>query len=128
MAHPTLFLGRSRRWLLPVALLLATALGARAQSGTIGICTTTPYPSAALDVSRTGKGLLPPRMSEGQRAGIGAPAAGLTIYNTTTTNRLNVWNGTAWTEMLTYRRPADVHRAGRRDQCVRDGHWLGRCP
>ena len=62
--------------------------------------TTTPHSSAVLDVSSTTKGRLPPRMNESQRDAIGAPAAGLTLFNITS-GRLNTWNGTAWTETLT---------------------------
>ncbi|WP_400193789.1 beta strand repeat-containing protein [Hymenobacter sp. B81] len=82
--------------------LLATApFAAQAQTGSVGIGTATPNSSAALDVSSTSKGLLPPRMSEAQRNAIApaATAAGLTIFNTTT-GKTNVWNGTEWTEML----------------------------
>ena len=83
-----------------VALLLAAAPAAFAQTPGVGIGTTSPAASAALEVSSTTKGLLPPRLSQSQRDLIGSPAAGLTIYNTTT-NKPNVWNGTAWTEPLT---------------------------
>jgi len=60
--------------------------------------------SAALDVSSTSKGFLPPRLSQAQRDALGtgslaAPATGLTIYNTTT-NKLNTWNGTSWDAAL----------------------------
>ena len=83
-----------------LAVLLAASLpfAARAQTN-VGVGTTTPHASSALDVSSTTKGFLAPRLTQTQRDAIGAPAAGLTIYNTTT-NRLNVWNGTAWTEVL----------------------------
>ncbi|MCR5889674.1 tail fiber domain-containing protein [Hymenobacter sp. J193] len=91
---------------LLAGLLLAVApLAAQAQTttpaGRVGIGTTTPNASAALDVSSTSMGLLPPRMTQVQRDAIGpaATAAGLTIYNTST-NKLNVWNGTAWTEAV----------------------------
>ena len=50
-------------------------------------------------MSATTKGLLPPRLDQPQCDAISSPAAGLLIY-TTTTNKLNVWNGTAWTEAL----------------------------
>ncbi|GAA4506824.1 hypothetical protein GCM10023172_36530 [Hymenobacter ginsengisoli] len=67
-------------------------------NGHLGIGTA-PDASAALDVSSTSKGLLPPRMSQDQRNAIGSPAAGLTIYNTTTAH-LNTFNGTSWDEAL----------------------------
>ena len=51
--------------------------------------------SAILDVTSTTKGFLPPRMSTTQRNAISAPAAGLTIYNTTT-SQIEVYSGSAW--------------------------------
>ena len=87
------------RWLLP-ALLLAAPLVARAQAGSVGIGTTIPDGSAALDVTSTTQGLLPPRLSQHQRDAIGSPAVGLTIFNTDT-NKLNFWNGTSWDSGLT---------------------------
>ncbi|WP_198172441.1 glycine rich domain-containing protein [Hymenobacter ginkgonis] len=39
-------------------------------------------------------------MSQPQRDAIASPANGLTIYNTST-NALNTWNGTSWTEAIT---------------------------
>ncbi|MDO7852657.1 beta strand repeat-containing protein, partial [Hymenobacter convexus] len=86
---------------LVAALLLASPRLAHAQTptGSVGIGTTTPNASAALDVSSTSKGLLPPRLTVAQRDAIASPAAGLTIYNTDT-NKLNTWNGTAWDEAL----------------------------
>jgi hypothetical protein len=42
---------------------------------------TTPNSSAAMDVSSTTKGFLPPRMTSAQRDAISSPAAGLVIYN-----------------------------------------------
>jgi hypothetical protein len=74
-------------------------------SGSVGIGTTVPNAAAALDVSSTTKGLLPPRLSQTQRdqlttaQALGAAQAGLLLYNTTT-QALNAWNGTRWTEVL----------------------------
>ncbi len=78
----------------------STSQFALLSDGRLGIGTSGPAASAALDVSSTTKGFLPPRMSQTERNAIGGPAAGLTIYNTTT-GKLNTWNGTSWTETLT---------------------------
>jgi hypothetical protein len=51
--------------------------------------------SSVLDLESTTRGFLPPRMTSTQRDAIASPAAGLVIYNTTT-NLLNVYNGTMW--------------------------------
>jgi hypothetical protein len=48
----------------------------------VGINTDAPDPSAALDISSTTQGMLPPRMSQSQISLITLPAAGLTIFNT----------------------------------------------
>lgn len=57
--------------------------------------TATANSKAALEVTSTTKGMLPPRMTTAQRDAITSPPTGLTIYNTTT-SALNTYNGTAW--------------------------------
>ncbi|MBG8556452.1 hypothetical protein I5L79_23095 [Hymenobacter sp. BT594] len=80
--------------------LLLTVPAALAQTGgAVGIGTTTPDPSAVLDVSSSSKGLLPPRLTTAQRDGIASPALGLTIYNITT-SALNTWDGLRWVAAL----------------------------
>jgi len=64
-------------------------------TGSVGIGLSPPNAKAALDVSSITKGFLPPRMTTVQRDAIGSPPAGLMIYNTTT-GRINVYNGSAW--------------------------------
>jgi hypothetical protein len=65
--------------------------------GNVGIGTTSPHVSAHLDVTSTSRGFLPPRMTTTQRDLITTPAAGLVIYNTTT-SKLQVYT-TAWTDL-----------------------------
>ena len=62
---------------------LITFLSLTVQSQSIGIGTTTPHPSAALDITSTTGGLLIPRMNLSQRDAIVSPAKGLIIFNTT---------------------------------------------
>lgn len=50
-------------------------------SGSIGIGTTSPDPSAAFEVKSKERGILIPRMSTSERDGITNPISGLTIYN-----------------------------------------------
>ena len=98
------------RYLVLLCGLLATApLAAQAQTGSVGIGTTTPNASAALDVSSTTKGLLPPRMSQTQRDAINpaSTAAGLTVFNTST-GLLNTWDGTKWVAALADNSPVSV--------------------
>ena len=51
--------------------------------------------SAALEVTSTSQGILFPRMTTAQRDAITTPAAGLVIYNTST-SFLNFYNGAVW--------------------------------
>ncbi|QMU63124.1 MAG: hypothetical protein GKR88_01750 [Flavobacteriaceae bacterium] len=50
--------------------------------GQIAIGTTTPSPSAVLDVNSTTQGFLPPRMTKAQIDAIASPAEGLIVYCT----------------------------------------------
>src|SRR5215470_18275137 len=59
----------------------------------VGIGTTTPDPSAALDITATNKGLLIPRMSANSINAILSPARGLLVYDSST-NQLKVNIGT----------------------------------
>jgi len=76
----------------------ATDFGARLtikSAGNVGVGTETPNASAALEVSSTTKGFLPPRLNTDQRDAINPRPAGLIIYNTTV-NCMQYWNGTTW--------------------------------
>jgi len=63
--------------------------------GKVGIGTTTPEDAAALEVSSTSRGFLPPRMSPAQRDAIISPPAGLMIFNTSA-NSIEFYTGTGW--------------------------------
>jgi hypothetical protein len=67
-------------------------------TGDAGVGTATPDSKAALDVTSTTKGFLPPRMTTAQRDAITSPTAGLVLYNSTT-NKLQVRTNTAWTDL-----------------------------
>jgi uncharacterized protein (TIGR02145 family) len=79
--------------------VIATSFTTFAQ---VGIGTTTPHASAALDVTSTTSGLLPPRMTEAQRNVISTPAAGLIVYctNCGANGELQLFNGTSWVNMV----------------------------
>jgi trimeric autotransporter adhesin len=75
-------------------VLFSTFLNAQS----VGINTTTPDASAALDVKSTTKGLLIPRMTTVQRTAIITAATGLQVFDTDTKS---VWfyNGTVWSQL-----------------------------
>jgi hypothetical protein len=62
--------------------LLAAVLFTATTFAQVGIGTTTPEASAALDITSTTKGLLLPRMTATQRDAISSPAQGLIIFCT----------------------------------------------
>ncbi len=68
----------------------------------VGVGTSTPDASAALEVQSTTKGFLPPRMTEADRQNINNPATGLIIYctNCGSDGELQVYNGTVWTNSV----------------------------
>ena len=78
--------------LIAISLVLGASLTSYAQVG-IG----TSSPNAALDVTSTTNGFLPPRMTTTQRDAIASPAVGLVIFNTIT-NCLNFYGG-LWIEI-----------------------------
>jgi hypothetical protein len=67
----------------------------------VGIGTSSPAASAALDIASTNKGFLPPRMTTADRTAIISPATGLTIYNTTK-NCNETYNGSSWVSNTHY--------------------------
>ena len=63
--------------------------------GQVGIGTTTPHPSAKLDVTSTNSGFLPPRMTTLERNAIANPSPGLMIFNTNTQS-LEIFTNYGW--------------------------------
>jgi hypothetical protein len=81
-----------------IASLLGRHYAATFRSGSVGIGTSAPNASAALDVTSTTQGVLFPRMTTTQRNAISSPADGLVIYNTTD-NKLQVRAAGAWVDL-----------------------------
>ena len=65
----------------------------------VGIGTTTPNSSAALDITSTDSGILIPRMTEAQRTAILTPATGLLVYQTDNTTGFWFYNGSGWANL-----------------------------
>ncbi|HEV7782906.1 MAG TPA: hypothetical protein VGO58_16635 [Chitinophagaceae bacterium] len=80
---------------LSLLLLLITVTTAISAQQTVGIGTTNPDPSAALDINSTSKGLLVPRMTTAQRDAIVNPAPGLMILNLDD-KCVDIYNSTGW--------------------------------
>ena len=85
--------------LLIFAAVIAVSFTTFAQVGT---GTVTPNASAALDITSTTSGLLPPRMTNVQRDAIATPAAGLIMYctNCGVNGEMQIYNGTSWVNMV----------------------------
>lgn len=82
--------------LITASLLFSAAflLNTNEAAAQVGIGTTNPHASAALEISSTNKGILVPRMSQGNRPA--SPATGLLIYQTDNTPGFYVYNGIGW--------------------------------
>jgi len=87
--------------------LLAAVVLTATTYAQVGIGTTTPHASAALDITSTTKGFLTPRMTNVQRQSISNPAAGLMVFVTDFDGgRFMFYDGTEWgTISFTEKRP-----------------------
>jgi len=65
----------------------------------VGVGTTTPHASSALDITSITKGLLIPRMTETERYEISSPETGLMIYQIDVTVGFYYYNGSSWAEV-----------------------------
>ena len=79
--------------------LLAAVLLTATTFAQVGINTSSPHESAALDIVSTTGGLLVPRMTETQRDAITSAATGLMIYQTDGTAGFYYYNGSSWSEV-----------------------------
>jgi sugar lactone lactonase YvrE len=82
-----------KRWYL---LLWAALPWGLVAGQSVGIGTTTPDPSARLDIVSTTQGFLPPTLTAAQRVAITSPAAGLMVYQTDGVAGFYCFNGTGW--------------------------------
>jgi Collagen triple helix repeat (20 copies)/Head domain of trimeric autotransporter adhesin len=84
-----------QKFLLFAVLLMGLSSISKAQNN-VGVNTTTPHPSAALDVQSTSQGMLVPRMTAAQRDSISLPATGLLVYQSDMPAGFYYFNGTVW--------------------------------
>lgn len=78
-----------------LSLVLLSSIQSYAQNN-VGINTSSPNPSAALDVTSSTQGVLVPRMLASDRTSISSPATGLLVYQTDGTAGFYYYNGSAW--------------------------------
>jgi hypothetical protein len=76
--------------------------GSKSLNNNLRVGTTTPTPSAVLEVSSTTQGFLPPRMTQTERNSVSSPVAGLIVWckNCGENGELQVFNGTKWTNFI----------------------------
>lgn len=79
-------------------VLLMLFISTAATHAQVGIGTTAPDTSSALEINSTNSGLLIPRMLQTQRDAIASPATGLLIYQTDSTPGFYYYDGTVWTK------------------------------
>lgn len=104
-ANTLTFGGGTSTWPAATQFNFFTASAVNTATGTIamsidngqrvGIGTTTPTTTSALDITSTTKGFLPPRHTTTQQNAVTSPATGLEVFNTTF-NFPAYYNGTAW--------------------------------
>ncbi len=88
---------KSMKKLMSLFIVLALPYMLMAQTGNVGIGTSTPHASAILDASSTTKGLLTPRMTKVQKNTIPAPAKGLLIFqDDVDSTGFYYYDGAAW--------------------------------
>lgn len=102
-----------RKGILAGLLLLAgTAIQAQ-----VGIGTTTPEASAAVDITAADKGLLVPRLTAAQRAAIASPATGLLVIQTDGVSGFYYNAGTPsspnWLNLSTYTLQQNINTNGK---------------
>ncbi len=86
------------------AMVLGSINGINGATATInvGIGTTTPNASAALDITSTTRGMLAPRMTKAQRNAIASPATGLLVFqNAPDSTGFYYYTGSNWLWMAT---------------------------
>jgi hypothetical protein len=74
-------------------------LASPANAQNVGIGTTSPAYSAALDIHSTNKGLLIPRLTAAQKMAIDTPVNGLLVFQTDAPSGFYFYNGIGWTNI-----------------------------
>ena len=88
-----------KRILFLITAIIISIATLRAQTGNVGLGTTTPHPSAKFDIVSDSSGFLCPRMTSAQRIAINNPAAGLLVYDTDAQSHW-YFNGSLWQNLV----------------------------
>lgn len=107
---------------------LFVSVTAFAQKDNVGIGTTKPDQSAALEISSSNKGLLTPRMSLQQRSSIQNPAIGLIVYQTDLLSGFYFFDGKEWKSMTSETNAnsiADANNWGLGGNTLSGGEYVG---
>lgn len=83
-------------WQLKILVLIALLSNQKIVYSQVGINTTTPDPSAALDIFSTDKGVLIPKLTQNEKDAIANPAVGLLIFQIDNTSGFYYYTGTSW--------------------------------
>jgi hypothetical protein len=90
-------------------LLLTPLLFSLASFGqNVGIGTSSPHPSAALEIADSSKGILIPRLTMNQRLSIRNPAEGLMIYQTNDVKGYWYFDGEIWQSVFSKKENSDL--------------------
>lgn len=84
-------------------------------TGNVGIGTSSPNSSAALDISSTSKGMLAPRLTKSQREAIASPVAGLLVFDLTY-KMFFYYDGVSWVPL----KPSSLEEIGQGPQVPAD--------
>ena len=85
-----------KKLVLSVAFIAATTMS----FAQVGIGTTTPDASAALDITSTTRGLLPPRLTQAQMNIVASPVEGLMVYcSDCAAKGMYVYTGSVWEQL-----------------------------
>jgi hypothetical protein len=89
---------KAKLFIVTTTIILSSSVFKIQAQDNVGIGTTTPNPTAKLDITASDKGVLIPRLTSAQRLSIVNPATGLLVYDTDV-NCFFFYDGTTWSSL-----------------------------